>query len=486
MTDNLQEEWLQDLAASIKLPSLSPSVCRTLFAVIEANLRQLIQKAWKYTRRSHSRTMKVEDFNLALLANKDQPIYGLTNPHADRQQNKDNLGPGYVNLIDFANTPLPPIPLKPQIHLHWLAVNGEQPMIAENPSISSKAAMGDDEFKTMSLPKEMQQLYQRITGILIASDNTQALDAVFKVFRTDAGLQELVPYFSRFFYQQIKTNPKRLALLSVIIKSIHELLENPNVSLDFHLNQLLPVIFTCVLAPKLSFNAAEDHWSLRRKTSKVIAMIVASYKFSYPDIHARVCMTYLKAMAPDNSLGTVYGGLVGLTALGQSVVEYSNGKGHSVVEYVLLPYLPELDKRLASHVTLPSPNALTAAGAGANDAAAAAAASTSGAMDVTLDDKVTPGTGAGSKRTIDGDRTRTSSSRKPARRKVVTSQLAIMMCRQALRDALGPYMVRCLRVPVVLDPKKRISNPKLSDLEEELVPYYVSASKDDYYCRLFI
>ena len=156
MTDNLQEEWLQDLAASIKLPSLSPSVCRTLFAVIEANLRQLIQKAWKYTRRSHSRTMKVEDFNLALLANKDQPIYGLTNPHADRQQNKDNLGPGYVNLIDFANTPLPPIPLKPQIHLHWLAVNGEQPMIAENPSISSKAAMGDDEFKTMSLPKEMQ------------------------------------------------------------------------------------------------------------------------------------------------------------------------------------------------------------------------------------------------------------------------------------------------------------------------------------------
>jgi hypothetical protein len=130
-------------------------------------------------------------------------------------------------------------------------------------------------FVLISPPPHYPQLYPRITGILIASDNTQALDAVFKVFRTDAGLQELVPYFSRFFYQQIKTNPKRLALLSVIIKSIHELLENPNVSLDFHLNQLLPVIFTCVLAPKLSFNAAEDHWSLRRKTSKVIAMIVA-------------------------------------------------------------------------------------------------------------------------------------------------------------------------------------------------------------------
>ena len=78
-----------------------------------------------------------------------------------------------------------------------------------------------------------------------------------------------------------------------------------------------------------------DHAILIRHTPYTIHLLFScnSYKFSYPDIHARVCMTYLKAMAPDNSLGTVYGGLVGLTALGQSVVEYSNGKGHSVVEY---------------------------------------------------------------------------------------------------------------------------------------------------------
>jgi hypothetical protein len=43
-------------------------------------------------------------------------------------------------------------PLKPEISLHWLAVNGHQPLIAENPSIISAEA----EEQPHSLPKEMQ------------------------------------------------------------------------------------------------------------------------------------------------------------------------------------------------------------------------------------------------------------------------------------------------------------------------------------------
>ncbi len=61
-----------------------------------------------------------------------------------------------------------------------------------------------------------------MTGILFtASDGLQtsaALKAVFHVFETDAGIQELMPYFSRFFYQQIKSNTKRLPLLYAVMR----------------------------------------------------------------------------------------------------------------------------------------------------------------------------------------------------------------------------------------------------------------------------
>ena len=140
------------------------------------------------------------------------------------------------------------------------------------------------------------------------------------MFHNDAGLQELIPYFSRFFYQQIKANHNRLHLLAVIIASIDLLLENENVSLDFYLQQLLPAIFSCVVAVKVGYTPSEDHWALRRKAANVIAKICKKYGEFYPDIFARVCKTYLDAISCDKSYTTMYGGLVGLDAMGHQLV----------------------------------------------------------------------------------------------------------------------------------------------------------------------
>ena len=96
------------------------------------------------------------------------------------------------------------------------------------------------------------------------------------------------------------------------------LLMNPNTSLDFYLQQLLPVIFSCTVAAKIGFSSSEDHWALRRKAAEVIATICNKYGDFYPDIHARVCKTYLDAMSADKTYTTVYGGLVGLATMGNS------------------------------------------------------------------------------------------------------------------------------------------------------------------------
>ena len=62
-----------------------------------------------------------------------------------------------------------------------------------------------------------------MTGILLAVDemssSSPAMQAVLNVFATDSSLQPLLPYFSRFFYSQVKANSRRLPLLRSIVRS---------------------------------------------------------------------------------------------------------------------------------------------------------------------------------------------------------------------------------------------------------------------------
>lgn len=145
--------------------------------------------------------------------------------------------------VEFGkNSALAPCPLKPEVSLHWLAVNGNQPMTADNPSV----VVNDAEEQPTLLPKELQvhtrcshkvhtstnilkeiqqhvidtqNLYARIVGIILSTDGKAetGLGAVLHVLRTDTGIQDLTPYLSRCFYQQIRANNKRLPLLSTIV-----------------------------------------------------------------------------------------------------------------------------------------------------------------------------------------------------------------------------------------------------------------------------
>lgn len=69
----------------------------------------------------------------------------------------------------------------------------------------------------------LKQLYSRVAGILLAVDelssSSAAMQAVLNVFATDSSLQPLLPYFSRFFYSQVKANSRRLPLLRAVIRS---------------------------------------------------------------------------------------------------------------------------------------------------------------------------------------------------------------------------------------------------------------------------
>jgi hypothetical protein len=55
----------------------------------------------------------------------------------------------------------------------------------------------------------------------------------------------------------------------------------------------------------------------------------------FPELHARMCKTYLDALSPDKTLGTLYGAIVGLSAL-----------GNHIVRTLLVPNLRSIQQRL--------------------------------------------------------------------------------------------------------------------------------------------
>ena len=344
----LSEAWLQEVAASNRVSALRPAAVNAMLPPVEVHLRHIIEQAYKFTRRGKGQCMTVRDVNLALSNVGAEPLHGLVDPPESGNgvygdDGADGAGAAEeetsdtaknVNLLDLAKQPLLPCPLLPDLSLHWLAVEGAQPQIPENPRLLGPL----EQQEQLQLPKEMRQFYYRATSILLRSRaDDRTCRAVLAALRGDSGLQELLPHMSQFIEREVKANSRSLCVLHCLVEATDALWSNPHLSAEFHLQQMLPAAFTCILAAKLCGAAHEDHWALRQQAAKSIAKVLRKFRVLFPDLQARVCRTYVDALGADRALTTVCGGIMGLTAL-----------GHGTVQALLVPRLAELMHRVSS------------------------------------------------------------------------------------------------------------------------------------------
>ena len=61
--------------------------------------------------------------------------------------------------------------------------------------------------------------------------------------------------------------------------------------MQFHLQQLLPAIFTCVVAGRLTMTPSEDHCPLRANAAAVLALACRKFKDIFPDMQVRYMYT---------------------------------------------------------------------------------------------------------------------------------------------------------------------------------------------------
>lgn len=196
-----------------------------------------------------------EDVNLALQWRGSDVLYatGTVVPTTNDSKKKVDLN-AYLKS-EMQDVP----PSEIGLTMHWLAVDGIQPYIPQNPSqADSIVHRVEDDHEVLSqyqerqqgvmvrqllprlLSEELQLYFTRITlalekGGASAADRQQQDDALARVAR-DSGLQELVPFFVQYLAKQLHLHVGHPEHCRTLIRLARSLLINPYVHLELHVS----------------------------------------------------------------------------------------------------------------------------------------------------------------------------------------------------------------------------------------------------------
>ena len=378
--DRVSPESIKIIAQTVGIEALPDEVARALAPDVEYRLREVIQDALKFARHSKRSAISTEDVNASLRLRDVEPLYGFPagagpvpfrevpgQPELFFQEQKE------LQLKDVLAAKLPRPPVAVNVVPHWLAVEGVQPVIPENPNPDPERARADvdagadapraRDFRapvapddvvapvgtvpraprdagdasgsqpgvvveptlTHELSKELQLYFDRVTATVRGGGvgpEAPVLRAALESLQTDSGIHQLVPYFVRFAQEEVATSLKNLPRLTAVIAAVRALVSNPHVHVELYLHQLMPSVVTCLVAKKLGGEPSEqnDHCALRERAAETMALVCAKFGEQYPTIQPRITRTLVKALLdPAKPLATHYGAVVGLAALGPRV-----------------------------------------------------------------------------------------------------------------------------------------------------------------------
>lgn len=339
----LPKETIEVIAQSIGISNLSPDVAQALAPDVEYRLREIMQEAIKCMRHSKRTTLTTEDVNSALRLRNVEPVYGFAS--GDPLRFKRAVGHTDLFYIDdkdlefkdITETPLPRAPLDTAVVAHWLAIEGVQPAIPENPTPEALGVSSENKKTEQTkddgllfdvklpvkhvLSRELQLYFEKISELIITGSDSRLFKEALVSLSTDTGLHPLVPYFTLFISDEVTRSLEDRSLLFALMRVVRSLLQNSNIHIEPYLHQLMPSVITCLVSKRLGKEPSEDHWGLRNFTAELVAFICRRYGHVYHNLQSRVTKTLLHAfLDPKKAKTQHYGAIQGLAALGPSVV----------------------------------------------------------------------------------------------------------------------------------------------------------------------
>lgn len=367
-------DTVRDVSDSLGISwQVSEDVAKNLAMDVEYRIHEIIEQALKFMRHGKRRVLTTQDIDRAMKVLNLEPLYGYdtSKPLVFKEA---MLGPGqmlyYVDdeEVDFEtliNEPLPKVPRYTTCTAHWLAIEGVQPTIPQNPnlreirqlpvnergSLDNMLSLNNEELELVTDPKtgetvverqgtlrrelevrplvkhvlssEMQLYFNQIVEVLMDENKDALKTAALESLRNDTGLHQLIPYLVQFIAETITHNLKNLNILTTMLMLIYSLISNTNVFLDPYVHSLMPCVLTLLLAKKVGPGEGEGHFEVRRLAASLLERLVNEYGSAYNTLKPRITRTLLRAFLSNttrSSLGTQYGALLGMKSLGAEVI----------------------------------------------------------------------------------------------------------------------------------------------------------------------
>ncbi|KAL2163046.1 hypothetical protein VTH06DRAFT_6882 [Thermothelomyces fergusii] len=368
---------VRDVADSIGI-SLADEPLRVLAQDVEYRIGQVIVESLRFMRAANRTTLTVQDVSLALKVLDVEPLYGYESTRPLRY-GEASLGPGqplfYIDdeEVDFEkviNAPLPKVPRDMSFTAHWLAVEGVQPSIPQNPTAaetSSKellpkgpganpalaALAGNDNVSFRPsvkhvISKELILYFDKIQAAILDDDpdeeKTRLREAALESVRSDSGLHQLLPYFVNFITNQVTHHLDDLFVLRQMMELAEAVIQNPNLFLDPYASALAAPILTCLMSRRLGGAAApagegaagtlREQYSLRELAASLLEMVARKYGATNALLRPKLTRTCLKHfLDPTRPPAVLFGAIRGVAASG----------GPEAVRVLVLPSLKSFD-----------------------------------------------------------------------------------------------------------------------------------------------
>ncbi|PMD21758.1 DUF1546-domain-containing protein [Hyaloscypha hepaticicola] len=345
---------VRDVAESVGISSLNEEAVRALSQEVEYRVGQVIVEAMRFMYAGKRTVLGTQDISQALRVLDVEPLYGYESTRPLRF-GEASLGPGqplfYIEdeEVDFEkliNAPLPKVPRDMSFTAHWLAVEGVQPSIPQNPTTAEARAnelvpkgpganpalaalAGNDNVSVkpqvkLVVSKELILFFDKIrSAILDDSADPEVLilrKSAFESVRSDPGLQQLVPYFIQFVAEKVTHCLDNLFVLHQMMELTQALMENPTLFVDPYVANIVPPIITCLLGRKLGregVDSLKEQYQLRDFAASLIGHIVTKYRKSNQELQPRITRTCLKYfLDPGRNLGEHYGAIHGIRTSG--------------------------------------------------------------------------------------------------------------------------------------------------------------------------
>ncbi|CAD6214643.1 unnamed protein product [Miscanthus lutarioriparius] len=337
------KETIEVIAQSVGIPSLGADVAVALAPDVEYRLREIMQESIKCMRHAKRTVLTADDVDSALGLRNVEPVYGFASGDPLRFKravgHKDlfYLDDREVDFKEIIEAPLPKAPLDTSVVAHWLAIEGVQPAIPENPAIDaivpptenkrSEHGKYDGLPVDVKLPvkhvlsRELQMYFDKIAELTMSRSDTSLFKEALVSLAKDSGLHPLVPYFSYFIVDEVTRSLGDLPVLFALMRVVQSLLRNPHIHIEPYLHQLMPSMITCIVAKRLGHRLSDDHWELRDFSANLVASVCRRFGHVYHNLQNRLTKTLIHAfLDPAKSLTQHYGAVQGISALGPSAI----------------------------------------------------------------------------------------------------------------------------------------------------------------------